>query len=141
MQAICLDTGVLSIHFSQSETRDVRNLFQKIQQGNIEAHILNAVLIEEFKHLCRLRGVDSAKTLLQTFVQQFRIRQVDLTMPLIFKAGTLKCQYSAKLSYIDCMCIAYALNTKIPLHTTEKTLKKIPSTMLKKLKVVEYRFL
>ncbi|MGV9199756.1 MAG: hypothetical protein ACOC4M_13180, partial [Promethearchaeia archaeon] len=46
------------------------------------------------------------------------------------------CRYAHILSYNDCLLIGYALNTKIPVYTTEKDLKKtIPN-----LKVKEYSF-
>jgi PIN domain nuclease of toxin-antitoxin system len=140
MSKLCLDTGVLSIYFSKSPTREVLSLIKGIQQGTIEAHILSPVLIEEFKHLCRLKGLNCAKTTLESFISQVPVKLINLSMPLLIKAGTLKCQYSVQLSYIDCMCIAYSLQTGIPFHTTEKTLKKIPGDTLRKLKVVKYKF-
>ena len=103
-------------------------------------HILKPVLIETFKHLCHLHGIEFAKITILSFINQYPIHLIEFDIALIIKAGTLKCQNPKTLSYIDCMSIAYTLNSKITFHTTEKTLKKIPSTTLKRLKVVEYRF-
>ncbi len=141
MPIICVDTGVLSIYFSKDMTNEVTNLMNKIKQKQVEAHILKPVLIELFWHLCRVHGVEAAKTLLLSFLNQVPIEQVELQMPVILKAGSVKCQNPSNLSYIDCMCIAYALNMKIEFHTTEKTFKKIPNLILQRLKVIEYKFL
>ena len=140
MQVICIDTGVLSIYFSKDITKEVSDLIIKIKKGIVEAHILKPVLVEVFHHLCRTKGIDFAKTTIISFVNQVPFKEIDLTMPLIMKAGTIKCQNPKKLSYIDCMCIAYALNLKIPLHTTEKTLNKLSGTTYQNLKTVKYSF-
>ncbi|OLS11983.1 MAG: hypothetical protein RBG13Loki_4392 [Promethearchaeota archaeon CR_4] len=140
MPIICLDTGVLSIYFSKNVTKEITLLMTKIKLKQVEAHVLKPVLVEVFWHLCRVHGIDTAKSILLSFVNQVPIEQVELTLPLIIKAGTIKCQIPSGLSYIDCMCIAYSLNLKIPFHTTEKTLKTIPTFILQRLKVVEYRF-
>lgn len=48
----------------------------------------------------------------------------------------MKCQHSNILSYIDCLTIAFSLNKKITLHTTEKNLGEI----FPDLKLEEYYF-
>ncbi len=140
MPIICIDTGVLSIYFSKDATKAVSELITKIKQKELEAHILKPVFVEVFWHLCRIHGIDAAKSILISFLNQVPIEEVELTLPLIIKAGTIKCQNPSGLSYNDCMCIAYALNMKIPFHTTEKTLKTIPNPVLRRLKVIEYKF-
>ncbi len=140
MPKICVDTGVLSIYFSQDVTLEITNLINKIKQHQVIAYVLKPVLIEVFWHLCRVHGVDTAKTLLVSFLNQVPVEPVELDLPVILKAGTVKCQNQTNLSYIDCMCIAYSLNMKIEFHTTEKTLKKIPNLLKQRLKVVEYKF-
>jgi PIN domain nuclease of toxin-antitoxin system len=141
VQIICIDTGVLSIYFSKDITKEVSDLIDKVKKGIVEAHILKPVLVEVFHHLCRVKGLDFAKTTIVSFMNQVPFKEIDLNTPLIIKAGTLKCQNPKKLSYIDCMCIAYALNMKIPLHTTEKTLNKLAGTNLQNLKTVKYSFI
>lgn len=140
MPIICLDTGVLSIYFSKDVTKEVSNLMRKIMQKQVEAHVLKPVFVEVFWHLCRNHGTDAAKSILLSFLNQVPIEQVELSLPLIIKAGTIKCQKPSGLSYIDCMCIAYALNMKVPFHTTEKTLKTIPNLIRRRLNIVEYKF-
>ncbi len=86
MPIICLDTGVLSIYFSKDVTKDVSELITKIKQKQIEAHVLKPVFVEVFWHLCRIHGIDAAKSILVSFLNLVPIEQVELTLPLIIKA-------------------------------------------------------
>jgi PIN domain nuclease of toxin-antitoxin system len=140
MNAGCVDTGVLSIYFSNEVTDAVKKLMEQCKSGEKELHVLKPVLVEAFKHVCYSKGIDIARTTIASFLKDVPVILADLDINLIFKAGTLKCQNDQVLSYIDSMCIAYALNLKIPLHTTEKLLKKIPNSTLERLKVVKYKF-
>ena len=140
MVKICLDTGVISLFFSNDRPADVEQLFNEIKGNKLEAYVLKEVLVEVFKHLCRLKGIEIASAHITSFIQTYPIRLIDLDLALIIKAGTLKCQNSEKLSYIDCMIVAYCLNEKITLHTTEKTIQHLPNETLQRLKLVKHRF-
>jgi len=140
MYEICLDTGVISIFFSNNPTNQVKNLMKEIQKHKISAYLPKPVLIEAFFHVCKNDGKENAKITLVNFLEKFPLNLIEFDRNLIIHAGQLKCQHRNILSYIDCMGIAIALNRKIPFHTTEKTLKKIPNKVLEKLKVVKYSF-
>jgi len=83
-----------------------------------------------------LNGKANAETIIATFLKTYPIKIVNLNQSLIFKAGILKCQHRAELSYNDCYAIAFSLNKKITFHTTEKSLSKILPT----LKLKTYKF-
>jgi hypothetical protein len=68
------------------------------------------------------------------------VKVVDLEIEDALKAGALKCQNEKVLSYNDAMIIAYALNNRVSLHSTEHFLKKIPNSTINKLRVVKYTF-
>ena len=140
MNEICLDTGVISIFFSNDPTNQVKNLMKKIQQQKINAYLPKPVLIEAFYHICRNDGKENAKITLINFLKKYPLNLIEFDNNLIIHAGQLKCQHRNSLSYIDCMGIAIALNRKIPFHTTEKKMNKIPNNVLEKLKVVKYSF-
>ena len=140
MNEICLDTGVISIFFSNNPSNQVKNLMKEIQNHKISACLPKPVLIEAFFHVCRNDGKENAKITLVNFLEKYPLNLIEFDRNLIIHAGQLKCQHRNTLSYIDCMGIAIALNRKIPFHTTEKTLKKIPNNVLEKLKVVKYSF-
>ena len=140
MSKICLDSGVLSIFFTKNPTQQVKTLMGEIQKRNIRAYVSKPVLIETFFHVCKNDGKDNAKITLVNFLEKYPLDLIEFDTNLIIHAGQLKCQHRNTLSYIDCMGIAIALSRKIPFHTTEKKLKKIPNNVLEKLKVVEYSF-
>ena len=140
MNEICLDTGVISIFFSNNPTPQVKNLMKEIQQQKISAYLPKTVLIEAFFHVCRNDGIENAKIALINFLKKYPLNLIEFDNDLIILAGHLKCQHRNTLSYIDCMGIAIALNRKIPFYTTEKKLKKIPNNVLEKLNVVKYSF-
>ena len=140
MSTICLDSGVLSIFFTKNPTQQVKTLMLKIQKQNIRAYLPKPVLIEVFFHLCTNDGKEIAKITLVNFLKKYPLHLVEFDTNLLIHTGQLKCQHRSALSYIDCMGIAVALNHKIPFHTTEKKLKKIPNNVLDRLKVVTYAF-
>jgi predicted nucleic acid-binding protein len=139
MQKVCIDTGILNNFLSNSPTKEISSLFQKIRSAKLEAYIPKEILIELFKHLCRKIGIESAKDMILAFLNSYPVILFDLTVDLIVKAGSLKCQ-TENLSYNDCILIAYALSQKIPLHSTDKTLDKVPNSIIQRLIVVKYRF-
>jgi len=140
MNEICLDTGVISIFFSNNPTNQVKNLMKEIQNHKISAYLPKPVLIEAFFHVCRNDGKENARITLVNFLEKYPLNLIEFDRNLIIHAGQLKCQHRNTLSYIDCMGLVIALNRKIPFHTTEKTLKKIPNNVLEKLKVIKYSF-
>ncbi|WP_457559333.1 PIN domain-containing protein [Candidatus Harpocratesius sp.] len=140
MKEICLDTGVLGIFFSNNPTSQVKQLMKEIQNKRINAYLPKPVLIESFLHICKNDGKESAKITLLNFLNKYPVNLVEFDYNLIIQAGQIKCQHRKTLSYIDCMGIAIALNKRIEFHTTEINLKKIPSNILNKLKVVKYSF-
>jgi len=140
MKAICVDTGVLSIYFSQDPSPDVQILFNNAKKKEIQIHIIKAVLCESFYHLCKLEGKDTAMFKISGFINIIKPIQIELSETLIYKTGLLKCQHGTTLSYIDCMSIAYCLQENIEFHSTEENLKKIPHNTLQKLKTIKYQF-
>ncbi len=140
MPVICLDAGILGILFSEDCTPEVTELFRAIKNGSCEARIMKPVLCEVFFHVCKVKGRESAETLLTSFLRKFPIIQVDLDESLLFFTGLLKCQHRDTLSYIDCMSIAYCLQNHATFHTTEKTIKNIPHNTLQRLTIVKYQF-
>lgn len=134
--AICLDTGMITLLYSKDNPRPIFRLFEKIKEKEIEAHILSPLIAEAFYHICRLSGKVAAETIIATFLNTYPIKLVNLNQSLILKAGLLKCQHPNILSYNDCFAIAYALNKKLRLHTTEKRFGEIFPTL--KLKTVSF---
>ena len=128
MQKICLDTGIFSIFF-EDESRDkqkVIKLFNNIKEKKIEGYVINSVISEIYYHLCLLKGKDYATSKLVSLLKRYPINLVAPNLNNLILAGQIKCSDRKRLSYIDCLSIAYSLNNKIPFHTTEKQLKKIP---------------
>ncbi len=140
MKGICLDAGVMGIHFTKDSTKKVISLMNSILKDNIKAFVLKPILVETYYHLCKIKGVEIAKISLSSFIRKYPIELVDITQDLIFSAGKLKCQNRKTLSYNDAITIAFCLNNRIEFHTTEKNLKKIPNNTLNRLKIKKYRF-
>jgi len=120
------------LYLSKNPPEEIESLIKKIQNKEISAAVVAPVLIEVFKHLCVKNGKDFAINAFNSFRARVPLEIVQLTDSLIIAAGNLKCQYRETLSYIDCMVIAYAIEQKIALHTTEKELKNIPKLIVKK---------
>ncbi|MBY8983596.1 MAG: PIN domain-containing protein [Candidatus Lokiarchaeota archaeon] len=133
---ICLDTGMITLLYSKDTPQTILQLFSKIKESTIEAHILSPLIAEAFYHICKLSGKVAAETILATFLNNYPIKLVNLNQSLMIKAGLLKCQHANNLSYNDCFAIAYALNKKLTLHTTEKTF----GTIFPTLKLKTYSF-
>lgn len=127
--AICLDTGMITLLYSKDTPQSILNLFKKIKEEKMEAHILSPIITEAFYHVCRLSGKVAAETIIATFLNTYPIKLVNLNQSLIFKAGLLKCQHPNTLSYNDCFAVAYALNKKFIFHTTEKKFGEIFPTL------------
>ncbi|MCK5344786.1 MAG: hypothetical protein KAR20_15340, partial [Candidatus Heimdallarchaeota archaeon] len=72
-----------------------------------------------------------AESVLQSFYKTYSVHFVNLTPELIVKAGKLKCQHRAKLSYNDCITIAISLQVGALFHTTEKDMPNIPHLNVK----------
>ncbi len=140
MEQICLDTGVLSIILSENPTEEIKRLQKNAHTNKVECHILSPMLVETYWHICKLKGIEIAKIAITSFVRKFPHVLVDLDENIILKAGMVKSQHRATLSYNDCISIAYCLNTKMEFHTTEKTIRKIKQNTLEKLKIVQYNF-
>lgn len=134
--AACLDTGIVTQFYSKNPPKEIVNVINRIKNKELKASLLYPVLVEIYFHICKLLGKDAAETRVASFLNNYPVQVINMNFSLIFKAGELKCRYAHILSYNDCLLIAYALNTKIPVYTTEKDLKKtIPN-----LKVKEYTF-
>jgi predicted nucleic acid-binding protein len=132
----CLDTGIITQSYSKEPPKSILLFMDSIKAGKIEAYVLSPIIVEVFYHICKLKGKANAETMIATFLKTYPIKIVNLNQSLIFKAGILKCQHRAELSYNDCYAIAFSLNKKITFHTTEKSLSKILPT----LKLKTYRF-
>ena len=140
MKEICLDTGVLGIYLSINPGKKIQTLIQNIRKGLTKAFVLKPVLIEVFYHLCKIEGKEIASIKITNLKNKIPFNLVDLDDSLILKAGILKCQHRTTLSYINCMSIAFCLNTNTTFHTTEKLIKKIPNNTLNQLKIEKYSF-
>lgn len=140
MEKGVVDTGVLSIFFSRDCTLPVRELMNQVKNRTIQLLVMKEVLVELIRHLIDLHGRDAANTMVTSFLVEYPVRLVDLDMTLISKAGQLKSQYPAILSYIDCISIALALTMNIPFHTTEKSLKRLGGRLMSHLKPKTYIF-
>ncbi|TFF88527.1 MAG: type II toxin-antitoxin system VapC family toxin [Promethearchaeota archaeon] len=134
--SICLDTGIITQFYSKEPPRDIIVLMNNVKKNDYNCKILYPILVEAYYHMCKFLGKIGAETRIASFIEKYPVNLVNLNKSLIFKAGELKCQYSNSLSYNDCIIIAYALNKKITIHTTEKGLNKLFPT----LKLKEYLF-
>jgi len=132
----CLDTGVITLLYSKDPPKPILMLFKDIKEKALDAHIVSPIIAEAFYHICKLSGKMVAETTIATFLNTYPINLINLNQSLIIKAGLLKCQYSQDLSYNDCYAIAYALNKKLTLHTTEKGL----GNLIPHLKLKSYTF-
>ena len=132
---ICLDSGPITLFYSKTPPNKISELMKDIKNKKFKAFIVWPIIIEVFKHLCILKGKIHAEHTITSFINNYPVVLVDLDESLMLKAGALKCQFRTKLSYNDCITIAYSLNKKLILHTTEKDIPKIPNISVKK-----YRF-
>lgn len=128
---ICLDTGLLTLHFTRDEPKEISNLMQDIKHQKIEAHVISPILVEVFNHLCIAKGKTFAEASITALQLNYPLVFVPITNDTLLKAGGLKCQYRRILSYFDCLVIAYTLNEKLVLHTTEKNLPTIQNLKIK----------
>ena len=129
---ICLDTGPITLHFTKDEPKEISILMNEIKQQKTEAYVISPILVEVFKHLCIAKGKSFAESSISSLQKNYPLNIILLTNDIILKAGGLKCQYRRILSYFDCLVIAYALNEKLVLHTTEKDLPSIHNLKVKK---------
>lgn len=129
---ICLDAGPITLYYSQTPPNKIYELINDIKNRKFKAHVVWHTLIEVYKNLCILKGKNYAETTITSFINNYPINLVNLDESLILKAGALKCQYRTELSYNDCIIIAYSLQKKLILYTTEKDLPKIPNLLVKK---------
>jgi hypothetical protein len=113
---------------------------KSIRDGKTEANVLKPVLCETFYNICKNKGKDIANQSIATLEKVYPLLQIDLDDALIMFTGLLKCQHRERLSYIDCMSLAFCINNRVEFHTTEKTLKQILPELSKKVKVVAYQF-
>ncbi len=140
MNEICVDTGVLMIYFSNDPTPQVFQLFKDCIEGKINIHLLKPIIVETVKHLCNLNGIDRARTIILSFLNKVPVSLIDIDFSLAIHAGILKWQNNDRLSTVDSIAIAHAIDKKIPFHTTEKKLAKIPASFMQRLKIVKYNF-
>ena len=132
----CLDTGVLISFFGTKISKEITALKRSILQKKIKATVVFPILNEFYYHICKDGGRDTADILLAQLFENYPLNMVQLNKSMVLKAGLLKCQHGAILSYNDCSAIAYALNHNVPFYTTEKNLKKT----LPRLKIKTFNF-
>ncbi len=120
----CLDTGVITLFYSENPPNSINDLLVYIEKGTTEAYTLFPLLVEAFFQICKLEGKDSATRKISNFTNEYPINVMPLDLNLSIKAGLLRCQHR-KLSHNNCIAVAFCLNNKIPLHTTEKKLKEL----------------
>ncbi len=127
----CLDTGVITLFYSENPPNSINDLILEIEKGITEAYTFFPLLVESIFQICKLEGKDPATQKISNFTNEYPINFVPLDFNLSIKAGLLRCQHR-KLSYNDCIAVAFCLNNKITLHTTKKKLKElIPNLSLK----------
>ena len=131
MPKICLDTGPIMLYLSKNPPQEIELLIKRVQNKEITATVMAPILIEVFKHLCVKKGKDFAVNSHNSFRVRVPVEIGQLTDSLIIAAGKLKCQYRELLSYNDCIVVAYAIEQKVELHTTEKELNTIPKLIVK----------
>lgn len=95
---------------------------KEVRKKTLRAYLIYPVLAEVYFHICKVSGKTAAEVRVATFLSTYPVKLVPLNKSLVFKAGELKCQYPGVLSYVDCLVIALALNHKLTIHTTEKSL-------------------
>ena len=138
--SVCLDTGVIVLFTGKDPSQEIVQLFTAVQKQEKIAFVMESTIIEVLNHLCILQGKSLALARLAELLHEYPMMQVGLDDQVINRAGILKCQHRATLSYNDCISIAFCLIENISFHTTEKKLKKIPHNTLNRLQVVKYRF-
>ncbi len=133
----CLDTGVITLCYTDPLPSQISQLKKEILTGKIDAYVVSPVLIEAFSQFCKLKGgIEFAEKTIIEFLNTYPVKMVSLNQSLIIKAGQLKCKFRNILSIVDCIALGYALNKKIEFHTTEKELDKL----FPKLTIVKYTF-
>ncbi len=140
MKQICLDTGIFSMFF-EDNSRDqprVVQLFTDFREKKIEGLVIKPVISEVYYHLCLLKGKEYATSKLISLLHLYPLRLISPGLNDLMLAGQIKCSDRKRLSYIDCLSIAYSLNNNIFFHTTEKLIKYIPVKTLERLKVITY---
>jgi predicted nucleic acid-binding protein len=135
LKEIILDIGPITLMLTKDSPKRIKDLFTKIKSKLINAYVVRPVLIEVYKHLCIANGKNFAQSGIIEIMDDYPLKMVEIDKSLIIKAGSLKCSYRTKLSYIDCIVIAFGLLNKLEIHTTEKNFPNIP-----KLKITPYHF-
>jgi hypothetical protein len=133
-----LDTGIITLFYcSGNKDSKLARLMDRIKMREIQGVLMRTTLVEALSQLCKQPGgITFAETTMASFLKNYGIVVQDFDNSIAFKAGKLKCQHRKILSNVDCVAIAYALNFKIPFHTTEKHLNEI----LPRLKIETYSF-
>lgn len=104
----------------------------QIKNRTIDAYTLYPLVAEAVFHICKLEGKDAAAQKISNFLNTYPIRIMPLDSGLAIKAGLLRCEFRRILSYNDRLIVAFCLNNKYTLHTTERKLKDlIPNLSLK----------
>jgi hypothetical protein len=133
----CLDTGVITLFYSNPLPPRVLDLITRIKSGTIEAFVVSPVLVEAFSQFCKLEGgIKFAEKTIVDLLNTYPLKLVSLNQSLIIKAGELKCKHRNVLSLVDCIAIGYAVNKNMEFHTTEKVIDEL----FPRLKIVKYHF-
>jgi hypothetical protein len=133
----CLDTGVITLFFTNPVPPSIKDLLDRIQSKAIDACVVSPVLVEAFSQLCKLEGgIGFAEKAIIDLLSMYPLKLVSLNQSLIIKAGELKCKHRNVLSLVDCIAIGHAVNNKLEFHTTEKSIDKL----FPRLKVIKYQF-
>jgi PIN domain nuclease of toxin-antitoxin system len=133
-----LDTGIITLFYCGDKIdSNLVLLMDRIKTGAVQGILMRTTLVEALSQLCKQPGgISFAETAMASFLKNYNIMVQDFDNNIAYKACKLKCQHRKILSNVDCVAIAYALNNKIPFHTTEKELHKI----LPRLKIETYSF-
>ena len=131
----CLDAGTITLYYQKNPPIEIIDLFKNIKIQTTHAFVPYVILIEVYKHLCVAKGNDYASASIRSFQFTLKPNLILLTSELVLEAGRLKCRYRKKLSYIDCIVIASAIENNAILHTTEKNIPKIDD-----LSVIKYDY-
>jgi len=129
---ICLDTGLITLNYAKEIPESVFSLFNEIKLGYTPVFLTEIVLVEAYTKITQSFGKEFAQAAINNFIAKIPFTPIIIDLELIKRAGNLKMMYIRKLSYTDCISIAFCIQNKIKFHTTEKELPILSNLIVKK---------
>lgn len=96
-KSIYLDTGPITLFFSEDPPINVENLFKNILQKELIAYLIPGVLFETYKHLNDAGGKSFAEQSIIKILDYYSVNLVKIDKVLILRAGAYKIMYRGKL--------------------------------------------